>query len=405
MAVRQIKRGSWWTTTLIIFVMSLTFLNLVVVTGILVGLIDSASEVNRTFYAGDLMISTLNKKTYIENSPDILEIINNQPGVAVASSRYVEGGVLEANYQTLRKTDETSNTVSSIIVGINPEKENMTTHLASKIVEGEFLSQDDGDVVVLGAYKLNQYLPIESPGLQTLKNVGIGSKIRMTINESTREYIVKGILRTKADEIDMRVFINASLMRNLIGRYDYAVDEIAVKLKPGVDPITVKQVLLAYGIDRYAKVQTWEEAEPKFVKDMKATFALLGNMIGSIGLAVATITIFIVIFVNAITRRKYIGILKGIGIDSTAIQFSYVLQSLFYAIIGILLGLAILYGGLKPYVDAHPINFPFSDGVITAPLLGTLLRGLVLLIATLIAGFIPAKLVVRQNTLDAILGR
>ena len=28
MAIRQIKRGSWWTTTLIIFVMSLTFLNL-----------------------------------------------------------------------------------------------------------------------------------------------------------------------------------------------------------------------------------------------------------------------------------------------------------------------------------------------------------------------------------------
>lgn len=405
MAIRQIKRGSWWTTTLIIFVMSLTFLNLVVVTGILVGLIESASEVNRTFFAGDLIISTLEKKTSIENSPRILEIINNQPGIAAATPRYVGGGTLEANYQTLRKTDETSNSVSSVIVGIDPEKENAVTRLGTKTIEGEFLSKDDGDVVVLGAYKLSQYLPIESPGFQTLKNVGIGSRIRMTINGSTREYLVKGILKTKADEIDMRVFVNDKLLRNLMGRYDYSVNEIAIKLRPGVDPKMVKQALLAYDVDRYAKVQTWEEAEPKFVKDMKATFALLGNIIGSIGLAVATITIFIVIFVNAITRRKYIGILKGIGIDSTAIQFSYVLQSLFYASIGIILGLAILYGGLKPYFDANPINFPFSDGRLNAPLFGTLIRGLVLLVATLIAGFIPAKLVVRQNTLDAILGR
>lgn len=160
------------------------------VTGILVGLIESASNVNRTFYAGDLMISTLNKKTYIENSPGILDIINNQPGVAAVSPRYVGGGTLEANYQTLRKTDETSNTVSSIIAGI-------------------------------------------------------GSKIRMTINGSTREYLVKGILRTKADQIDMRVFVNDSLLRNLMGRYDYSVNEIAVKLKPGVDPVAVKQTLLA----------------------------------------------------------------------------------------------------------------------------------------------------------------
>ena len=67
----------------------------------------------------------------------------------------------------------------------------------------------------------------------------------MTINGSTREYLVKGILRTKADQIDMRVFVNDSLLRNLMGRYDYSVNEIAVKLKPGVDPVAVKQTLLA----------------------------------------------------------------------------------------------------------------------------------------------------------------
>ena len=108
---------------------------------------------------------------------------------------------------------------------------------------------------------------------------------------------------------------------------------------------------------------------------------------------------------NAITRRKYIGILKGIGIDSVAVEFAYVHQSVFYAGFGIILGLAILYGFLVPYVAVHPIKFPFSDGILVAELPGTMLRALSLMIATLIAGYIPARIVVKQNTLDAILGR
>jgi ABC-type antimicrobial peptide transport system permease subunit len=183
------------------------------------------------------------------------------------------------------------------------------------------------------------------------------------------------------------------------------VDEIAIKVKDGIDPLIVKQALISSGVDKNARVQTVDEALPKFLKDIQATFGLLGNAIGSIGLVVASITIFIVIYINAITRRKFIGILKGIGIDSTAIEFSYILQSILYATMGVLVGLAILYGFLVPYIDAHPINFPFSDGILVAEYSNTLIRAGLLLIATIFAGYIPARIVVKQNTLDAILGR
>lgn len=132
---------------------------------------------------------------------------------------------------------------------------------------------------------------------------------------------------------------------------------------------------------------------------------LLGNVIGSIGLAVASITIFIVIFINAITRRKFIGILKGIGIQSAAIEYAYVLQSIFYALIGTTVGMLLVFFVLKPYFEAYPINFPFSDGILVATMAGTFTRAGLLFLATLIAGYIPAKIVVRQNTLDSILGR
>ncbi len=72
---------------------------------------------------------------------------------------------------------------------------------------------------------------------------------------------------------------------------------------------------------------------------------------------------------------------------------------------GVLIGLGILYGFLVPYFNANPINFPFSDGILVAEVAGTLFRAFLLLVATVIAGYIPARIVVKQNTLDAILGR
>jgi len=132
---------------------------------------------------------------------------------------------------------------------------------------------------------------------------------------------------------------------------------------------------------------------------------LLGNMLSSIGLVVASITIFIVIFINAITRRKFIGILKGIGINKRAIEISYILQSFFYAFCGSVIGIVVLYFVLQPFIATHPIDFPFSDGILVAPVSGTLFRIGLLMITTIIAGFIPARLIVRKNTLDSILGR
>ena len=152
-------------------------------------------------------------------------------------------------------------------------------------------------------------------------------------------------------------------------------------------------------------MQTHDEALPKFLKDIQATFGILGNAISSIGLVVAAITIFIVIFVNAITRRRYIGILKGIGIAPRAIAISYMVQSIFYALLGSLVGMAIVFFFLKPLFVAHPIDFPFSDGILVATVGGTIIRMMILLGATIVAGYIPARIVIKQNTLSAILGR
>jgi len=405
LAVRQVKRSNKATTALIIFVMMLTFLNLVVVRGVLVGLIQSTVDVYKERFIGDVFISTLLKKDYIENTPNIVEIIKNLPWVTGYSVRYTKGGTIEGTYKERVSYTEKTNQANGTIAGINPAREDSVTGLSSKIIKGSYLNEDDTESVLIGAYLLKEYFPVESAAFQTLANVGVGSKVRVAVGGNVKEFTVKGILKTKVDEIDMRVFMLDTTLRSLIGRTDYNANEIAITVAPEIDPLIVKNALVQSGVEKTARVQTFEEGLPKFVTDMKDTFALLGDIVGSIGLVVASITIFIVIFVNAITRKKFIGILKGIGISSEAIEIAYVFQSIFYAVLGIGVGMAILYGFLVPFIAAHPISFPFSDGILVAEVSATFNRAFLLIAATLVAGYVPARIVVNKNTLDSILGR
>ncbi|MEI6400511.1 MAG: FtsX-like permease family protein [bacterium] len=405
LAKRDIKRANIWTTALIVLVMTLTFLNLVVVSGILVGLIQGSEDAQKKYSIGDIVISPFLNRSFITETPTVVNIVKTIPGYRNHTVRYSGSGMFESDFRSTIKPGEKRNGAGGSFLGIDPIQEQSFSGVSKFVVRGSYLDEKDQDSVLIGKNLLYEFTPIEAPGFQTLKNVAIGSRIRVTVGENQKEYTVKGILSSKVDDFDTSVVALDSEVRKMIGRDDLNAGKIAIQLQPGSDLAFAKQFLLDNGVGQYARVQTAEEAFPKFLKDIKATFGILGNAISGIGLIVASITIFIVIFVNAITRRRYIGILKGIGIHQRAILFSYILQAFIYAILGTLIGFFLVFVIIKPYFTAHPINFPFSDGILVATVAGTAKRAGLLLIATLFAGYIPARMVIKQNTLSAILGR
>ena len=401
LATRDIRNNNIWTTILIIFIMALTFLNLVVVRGVLVGLTVGASDANRILDSGDVLISAQDENPYIEDSPHILAIVESLEQAEAVSARYKGSATLEANYKTRTNEDTVANTIGVGLTGIKPSAEKKLSGIDSYIVEGRFLDDNDVDAIVIDRSILKEF----NPDQVGLENVSVGTKVRLSIHGNVREVVVKGITKAKSQAIQQSIYMHESVVQQLLDRNDFGRDEIAMRVKEHVDPEAFKQILIAHDIDNSAKIQYWLEAQLKFLKDITATFSLIGNLIGSIALVVAAITIFIIIFVNAITRRRYIGIMKGIGIHSRAIIISYVMQAIFYAIIGTSLSMVFIYTFLLPYFIENPIDFPFSDGIIVAELSSTTIRAVLLLIATIIAGYVPARMIVRKNTLDSILGR
>lgn len=424
LAKRQIRRGNIWITLLIITIMTLTFLSLVVIPGILVGLTEGSFEQNREHLTGDLYLTTLPEEESIANTQDLIRVLDNIPEVEKYSVRYNIGATVEAGYIFRDDFTEQPEQLSISAYAIDPQQEELTTSLSDFIIEGDMLNNDESGYVLIGSTLLAKYSSFADV-FDPLVNVEVGEPVKITLqgealqglegnqvlNEAdtrpgqTSEFIVKGIVDSKVGQLSQGIFITEQDYRRISGSRSLQANEIAIKHDQTLNDDEFKQVILSYDFDRYAKVRTATESIPKFLADVQATFSVLGNMIGFIGIVVSSITIFIVIYINALTRRKYIGILKGIGISESAIEIAYLIQAVFYALVGITIGLLFVYGFLVPFFAANPIDFPFSDGILVARVPATIVRGLILMAVTMVAGFLPARLIVRQNTLDSILQR
>lgn len=405
LAFRELKRNNPWSTALIIFVMSLTFLNMVLMGGILTGLADGMMTSFKTYYSSDILIKPATQYISISQSSMLNSVIKSLPSYQASSTRYTTPGILENENKIKIRPTEIGQRVNSTIVGINPKNEDAVTGISSKIILGEYLKEYDTDGIILGKSLLAEY----SQGSSTeprLKGRTIGSRLKLIIGNEDIDVFVRGIVDTGNSTVDGRAFMLESTMRPLINNHSLNASEIAVLLNSGSSREEAKEYILKnFSYDTDVIVDTAEETLPKAISDMKKTFSMLGNIVGVISLIVGAITIFIVIFVNAITRRKYIGIMKGIGISARSIEVSYVMQSLFYALSGIIFSSLIIIWFLAPWFDIHPLKFPVTEGKLAVTTSGLVIRGLILTLTAFISGYVPARMVTKQNTLDAILGR
>lgn len=405
LATRELKRSNPWSTGLVIFVMSLTFMNMVLMGGVLIGLAEGMMNSFQKYYSSDILVKPAVQNYAITESSILQNVIETLPTYRASSSRYTASAVLENQDKIKVKETDIGERVNGTLVGIHSKDENNVTGISSKIIEGTYLDEYSTDTVVVGKSLLAQY----SKGSSTeprLKDIKIGSRLLLLVGESKMEVIVQGIVDSGNTTVDGRIFISEATMRALTHNQNLNASEIAVSLLPNTSEQDAKNYILAnFPYSTNIIVETGEEALPKAIQDMKKTFSMLGNMVGAISLIVGAITIFIVIFVNAITRRKYIGIMKGIGISASAIEISYIIQSLFYALSGIAIASLLVMGFLKPWFAIHPLKFPVTEGQLSVTSSGLMIRGLILMVTAFISGYIPARMVTKQNTLDAILGR
>ncbi len=403
MAKRTVLRSNRYVTGLIVLILTLIFLNLVGVGGLLIGMVKSGDVAYYSIYSASIVVSPLLEKKSIQRADELINFAKTLPGFVAYSPRLNGSAKMELDWRDKIQGSQ-GNSISGSILGVDPDLENKTTLLDTKVVEGRFLKEDDRDSIVIGATLAGRGSGF-SLG-ETLKGVEVGKRILLTYtNGVQKEYTIVGILQTKVGLRSNQAFVNLQELKEINNITDQRYSSIAIKTTDPLHTADFKSYFYQAGYDKYNRIESWDETRGSALNNINIAFTLIGNVIGGIGLMVGGITIFILIFVNAITKRKFIGILKASGVSSIAIVISYIIQAMTYTIVGILLGLLFLYGFLVPYFERNPIDFPFSDVTLYLTQDYVLIRVIILFLVSTFAGLIPAYLIARENSLNAIMGR
>lgn len=405
-ALKNIQRGSLAVKMVTVSILLLTFLNLTVVGGLLNGITDDISVKIKNSLFGDVVIQPTKEYSYVQNPGAVIGSLENNPDIKGYSERLLSGVILESRYKEL-SGNEIPHRMGASVAGVTVSHENNVTDISKKIIAGRFLVESDWNAIVLGSSLVDGYTKkTASGGDTTLGHILVGEKIRVRFsNGIAREFTIVGIVSTKSSVVDQRAYIQYKELRQVLALPENKYSEIAIVANAPTATAYLAEYLGKNEENKKNDVKTLHDAIPSGVSDVKVAFTLIGNIVAAIAVLVGLVTVFVIIFVNASSRRRYLGILKAQGIDPTALILSYVLQALFYTIIGIVLGLIILFGFLQGYFDKHPLALPMADGRLMLDTAYLNVRIAILLVSTLISAFVPAWFIIRQNTLNAILGR
>ncbi len=367
----------------------MVFVNLVFINSIFLGVTEATNnQVINSLYSNIVIEPEKNEK-YISDVYSLEQKIKNIPGLVGISAQYVTGA-------TLSFEDKSS---AWTVRSIDPDDEMKVTTNHDHLIAGKYLSRLDGNEILLGKEIAGGYggdLEYSSLG-----GVEVGDNIDVLFNNGVKKsYRVKGIFDANFIQTNTMAYITRKEMESVVGLEDKA-SQILVKTRDkGNEDSYIKQ-FLEMGIKE--KINSWT-VYSGMVKNITNSFDMIAMMISAIGLFVAVITIFIIVYTSTISKRKQIGILRAIGIEESVIIQSYIFQAMFIVICGIFIGLIIVFFAIKPWFIEHPLKFPIGLASLMILPERVSINAISLVIAALAAGFMPSWLAVRKTIIDTIWG-
>jgi len=395
LAITSIRRGNKGTLAMTILIMTLAYVNLVFVASIFGGIVEAINKEAIDNQYSNIVIEPAVDEKYIDNK-DAIEQIKTIDGVVGVSSHYIDAPIV--------KFDEGNNGKDIkkgrwALKSIEPKAESMVTNIDKSIIEGSFLDVNDKNKIVIGKEIAGGY----GGDLDHLSlGVSVGDKIDVSFsNGITRTYTIKGIFSTKSAQADQMLFITKKEMESILKVHNWA-SEILVKTKDvGNEDYYVEQIRRLGLVDE--DIKKWSDLMG-FTSGASKSFKMISIILGAIGTIVAGVTIFIIIFVSVVNKRRQIGILKAIGMRENTIILYFVVQALFYSLVGVILGVSLILFVIRPFFIMNPLDFPI--GWVSLKVTFNIIRisNISLIMAALIGGFVPAYRGAKESILKSIWG-
>ncbi len=376
------------TFFVIIAVMAMSFLSITFFAAIIDGLGYEFEEGMIKTLTGHLVIEPSENDKYLENTNNLVSDIRRIPGIVGVSQRIDSNAV--ATHENIQ--------IGIPIIFINPEDELTVSSFSDSIVEGEYLSKGNNNELLIGSQLLRSYAG-ENDAEKKL-DAKVGDIVQLSFsNGFVKDYKVRGVFKTGSRFGDMNVLMTYGDYEEVFNTNNIASKVIVTLPERGMEE-EFKNKLIGIGVkDQINPWQTKMGTVEQFISSLEVT----NKITLIVGLLTAFATIYIIIFINVTNKRKQIGILKATGIKKEIILGSYVLQSLIYGVTGVIVGILMMFG-LISILTIYPLKMPIGDVI---PILTTnklITTVLILVFASVVAGFFPSKKAADDNILEAIFG-
>lgn len=330
---------------------------------------------------------------YIPNADKINQEISKIEGVVGVSNRIVIFSMIASA--------ETGSGVK--IVGIDPEKEKLTTSLYSKLKEGNYFEEQRKNQVLIGEQ------------LAEKLNVKLNSKVVITLldvdnNITYGAFRVVGIFNTVNNNFDeSNIFVRYNDLSNLIALPANACHEIAILVDNNEKVPAIKDEIekKAQGLE----VMSWLQLSPEmdYMTEAMDLYLYIFIIIILLALLFGIINTMLMVVLE---RVKEIGMLMAVGMSKMRIFLMILTETVFLSFIGGVIG---VFAGwlISKHFETRPINLaawaeaykdlgydPFVYTSINWPLLVNVI--IMVLITGVLASLYPAYKALQQDPSEAL---
>lgn len=391
LALRSLQRGSRSSVILTILIIGMCFTNMIFLPGLFNGIGQSITKQVVDYEIGNVLVSPKSGDQYVSDLSATLSLINGMPGVERATPHFTKGATLKYRQRVLGVS----------VRAISPNDEKSISPLYTKMVAGSYLGQDDtGEVIIGKPVAGDASIRQEDEFQSSLGGVRVGDSITIDYgNGYVKDYRVKGIYYTGWSQADSAVYVTSTDMALVDPKAVDNADYITVKAKPGYSETFIKNELIQYGVSQ--KVQTTSDLLAKSMGRALQSFAIINMVSLIVSIIITTVVLFIVITIKTINSRRQIGILKAIGVDKEVIMHNYGFQVIILGVLGIILGIIVTLG-LAAYMAINPVVTPEWSATLYITPMDLLINSVILFCAAVVAGYVPAYQVSREDIQTAM---
>ncbi len=235
-------------------------------------------------------------------------------------------------------------TKGAMIMGVDPDKENRLTSIGNKIIEGNYLKNDD-DGVLLG-YKLAEKLNIHVGDTAVFLGQGYHGIT------AAGKYPVRGLFKSSNPDLNRRlVYFEINNAQKFYGAINMLTSYLLMvkdnKVSRELLPLLKDQIKSPY------KVKSWEEMFPVLLQQIESdkSSALVMKAILYI---VIMFGIFGTVMMMISERKREFGVMMAVGMQKYKLAIAVLVETLFMGLLGVVMG----FLGSMPvvgYVYFHPI--------------------------------------------------